>query len=54
MSDDGSTGPLGEPKAVNWPADLLAEPDYPRLEEKTIDLACDAIVFRAPFDPEKF
>ena len=54
MSDDGNAGPLGEPKEVAWPAELLAKPEYPRLEEKVIDLACDAIVFRAPFDPEKF
>lgn len=54
MSDENDTGDAGKQRSIAWPAELLAEPDYPRLEEKVIDLACDAIVFRAPFDPEKF
>ena len=42
------------PTRVEWPADILKDPEYPVLEETNIDLACDAIVFRAPFDPNEF
>ncbi|MEL6794131.1 MAG: hypothetical protein AAFP78_11785 [Pseudomonadota bacterium] len=41
------------PTSVEWPAEILKDPEYPVLEETNIDLACDAIVFRAPFDPNE-
>ena len=42
------------PTRVEWPTDILKDPEYPVLEETKIDLACDAIVFRAPFNPNEF
>lgn len=54
MSENGKTGGRRDTETVDWPEALLNEPEYPALELRQIDLACDAIVFKAPFDPDTF
>ena len=44
----------GVDETIEWPETVLRDPGYPELAEQKIDLACDAIVFRPPFDPNDF
>ena len=52
---DKARPPTGERSdMIEWPETLLREPDFPDLQVQHIDLACDAIVFKAPYDPNDF
>ncbi|MEL7466305.1 MAG: hypothetical protein AAFN79_19690 [Pseudomonadota bacterium] len=54
MSDETKNHDRDTATFVEWPAEVLEDPDYPVLEETVIDLASDAIVFKAPFNPNDF
>ena len=53
MTDLSVDRPKDAEVLLDWPASVAAEPDYPVLAPAKVDLACDAMVFKPPYDPDE-